>query len=112
MTALTLQAQPYNPGRLKGSIRIGIENTTGDGISIIEQHELASFDGPCNDLAIINHAAFSHIMIRTQSLAIPATIINADQANQLSADTEMVLDGQQVCQAADDKAVKNLMTAE
>ncbi len=94
MTALTLQAQPYTPGRAKGPIRIGLENASRDGISIIEQHELASFDGPCNGLVVVNGAAFSHLMIRTQSLAIPTIIISADQANQLSADTEMVLDGQ------------------
>ncbi len=94
MTALTLQAQPYTPSRVKGAIRIGIENVSRDGISIIEQHELASFSGPCNDLAVVNGAAFSDLMIRAQALAIPSIIISADQANQLSADAEMVLDGQ------------------
>jgi len=94
MTALTLQAQPYTPGRVKGPIRIGVTNATRDGISVIEQHELAGFNGPYNGLAVINGAAFSHTMIRTQGLAIPTIIISADQANQLSADTEMVLDGQ------------------
>ncbi len=94
MTALTLQAQPYTPGRVKGPIRIGLENATRDGISIIEQDELTSFNGPCNGLAVINGAPFSHIMIRAQSHAIPTIIISSDQAAQLSADTDMVLDGQ------------------
>ena len=87
MTALTLQAQPYTPGRVKGPIRIGLENATRDGISIIEQDELTSFNGPCNGLAVINGAPFSHIMIRAQSHAIPTIIISSDQAAQLSADT-------------------------
>ncbi|HHJ80293.1 MAG TPA: hypothetical protein ENJ65_01515 [Candidatus Tenderia electrophaga] len=92
MTAL--HAQPYTPGRVKGPIRIGTENATRDGISVIEQHELADFNGPCEGLAVVNGAPFSHAMIRAQSHAIPSIILSADQAAQLSTDTEMVLDGQ------------------
>jgi len=94
MIALTLQAQPYTPDRVKGPVRIGIENATRNGISIIEQHELASFNGPCEGLAVINGAPFSHTMVRVQAHAIPTIIISSDQAAQLSADAEMVLDGQ------------------
>jgi len=94
MTALTLQAQPYTPGQVKGPIRIGIENATRDGISIIEQHELASFNGPCEGLTVINGLPFSHTLIRVQALAIPTIILSENQAAQLSVDTEMVLDGQ------------------
>lgn len=94
MTALILQAQPYTPGRVKGPIRIGIENATRNGISIIEQHELASFNGACEGLAVINGLPFSHTMIRVQAHAIPSIILSSDQAAQLSANTEMVLDGQ------------------
>ena len=94
MTASALQAQAYVPGRVKGPVRLGIENATRDGISVIEQHELASFNGPCNGLAVINGAPFSHAMIRVQGHAIPTIIISPEQAEQLSADAEMVLDGQ------------------
>ncbi len=92
MTAL--HAKPYTPGRVKGPIRIGIENATRDGISVIEQHELANFNGSCEGLAVVNGAAFSHAMIRAQSHAIPSIILSAEQAAQLSTGTEMVLDGQ------------------
>lgn len=94
MTPFFMPARPYLPGRVKGPVRIGAENARRDAIVVMEQHDLREFNGACSALAVIDGKPFSHALIRVQGHAIPCIIISREQAEQIPADTELVLDGQ------------------
>mgnify|MGYP002620757361 CR=1 FL=1 len=94
MRQFVLHAQPYLPGRVKGPVRIGKAHARRDAIVVLDQAALTDFDGPCSALAVIDGLPFSHALIRVQGTAIPTVIVTAEQAAQLPADRELVLDGQ------------------
>ena len=89
----TLQTTPYVPGRVRGFVRHGRAAATRDGLVVLTQQELVNFEGPCRGLIVIDGQPFSQSMVRVLGHAMPTVIVTPEQAAQLQADSELVLDG-------------------
>ena len=89
----TLQTTPYVPGRVRGFVRHGRAAATRDGLVVLSQQELVNFEGPCCGLIVVDGRPFSQSMVRVLGHAMPTVIVTPEQAAQLRAGSELVLDG-------------------
>ncbi len=90
----TLQATPYSPGRVHGTIRHSLAGAGRDALLVLKQDELEAFEGGCAGLIVVNGLALSHALIRFLGHAIPTILIDEEQAARLEEGMELTLDGQ------------------
>ena len=84
---------PYFPGIATGRVHRGVSGDTASCIVMLSQHEITSFNGNAAGLIIVEAAPFSHSMIGLLGLGLPTVLISTQQAEQLAAGVEFVIDG-------------------
>ena len=89
----TLQATPYSPGRVNGTICHGSDCAGRNALVVIKQEDLGQFDGACAGLIVVNALPLSHTLIRFLSHGIPTILVEEAQAARLEAGAELILDG-------------------
>ena len=88
-----LQATPFVPGTVRGTLRRGCKKVSSDCIHMLTQQELGELDGRPAGIMVIDSAPLSHPMIRLLTLGIPTILISGDTVNKLEEGEEVVIDG-------------------
>lgn len=90
---ISLQATPFVPGRVRGTIRHGVQAAAPDSLLVVTHEQLNSFDAASAGLIVVGGAPLSHRMIRLLGLGVPTVMVTEQQADQLMEGTEAILDG-------------------
>ena len=94
MATPNLYGIPYVPGRAQGRLQRHIQHADNQDILLLRANELSLLSTPLPaGLIIIEGAPYSHIMIQQLSLGIPIVIISAQQAELLTQNSYLQLDG-------------------
>ena len=88
-----LQATPFVPGTIRGTLHRGCKSVSSGNILILTQQELGELDGRPAGIMVIDSAPLSHPMIRLLNLGIPTILISGDTVNNLEEGEEVVIDG-------------------
>ena len=94
MDNLILKGIPYLPGCAQGKLQRYTSLIIAGDILIINQAELTLLgDGKPSGLVVIDGAPLSHPMIQLLNMGIPIVVISKRQANQLSDDVYVQING-------------------
>lgn len=88
-----MQAVPFVPGRVRGTVRHGLAGAGSGNLVVLSRQELDDFSGPCAGLIVLGIAPLAHPMIRLLGLAAPGVMVDEEQGGVLAEGLELILDG-------------------